>query len=370
MTKEERIFTRKYNELYFLITTGTEYELLKASGIMRHLLIDGGNLIDIVNRNRSPRLKILFNVLEMPMFRFFDGSLLLIAPMQLESSELQISSQFKSLDKGKFLNLPILKTSKGIFNIIQIIKFLANKEGAVHFDDKTDLNNPIRSVNQIALLGTLKEVGRIVLLSLKNLKDDIVKLPIGLPLFAHYSQIAGGHVYFQGTKQFLENRQLNTEIKNGFGILIEIKVLPQVRNGSRVIFEIGGNKDSFQFKIQVNSAGDLECISKINSTKPFKVVSRLFQKKYGETWISIASFIDFEDKKSTFTLFINNHLVDKIIKSYKTRNKKINELTVGGNLRGKQNAAFREIEMIILDDKTDNQEKSSLLRYFEGKWKI
>ena len=60
MDKSEKLFTRKFNDLRFLIINNSEYSLLKASAILRLFLIDGTNLVDIINRKY--RLKIVYQI--------------------------------------------------------------------------------------------------------------------------------------------------------------------------------------------------------------------------------------------------------------------------------------------------------------------
>lgn len=366
MDKSEKLFTRKFNDLRFLIIDNSEYSLLKASAILRLFLIDGNSLIDIVNKKY--RLKIVYQIDTTFNINYQDGSRLICTPTKIGDLAVRYSRNLQNFKRDEFLKLQILETKLGSFSVREIIKFLANKEGGVHYEvPKND--EPLNKIDFSTLLKAIIQIGRIVLLSLERLKNELIKYPNELPILAHFKSDADKHIFFQGNKQFLETRDMQESIKNGFGLLFELNILHQPKSGDRIIYEVGGDKYCFNFKAKLTNNGSLECISKINSSNKIVVSYPNYINKFSNQWISVACFFDFENNVAKGYLYLNSKEVDRTHKKYKNLYRKVAEQTIGSNLKGKQNCAFKLIDLIIIKDKLDNSKKELLLNYFEGNWK-
>lgn len=365
MEHGKQLFTRKYNDLHFLITNGTDYDLLKASGILRQFLIDPNSVIDTINREY--KRKVEFKIDKSFDNHFIDDSRLLFHSSKIDGGDIVFSAKSKNVTKSEFLKSPILKNLQNSFMVIEIIKFLANKKGGVHLDI-VDSKNDLEQINLKILLRTLKEIGLIVLEAFLPLKEAIVKKPDNLPILGHYKSNIGFHYNFNGINQFLSNGKINSNIQNGFSIFMELNIQSQPKVGKRVIFEIGGNPLCFNFKITINREGNLECNAKLSSNRILKVNYPNYNSHLN-TWTSVYSKISFDCNMFTLELRLNKHLVSKISGKYKTKNSMLSEMSLGSNLKGKQNSAIKLSEMIILIDSIDEKTEIELLNYFEGNWK-
>lgn len=366
-TKAERLYTRKYNELRLLIAEKSEYSLLKASAILRHLLIDGTPLLDAANRKH--KLKVVFES-DSTFFRVFqDNSKLLFTPTKIGTMSLRYSNKLVKVNKSKFLKSPLLEKDNNSISVRSIIKYVANKEGAVHLEEGGK-NKLSFSPSSDAMYEAIDVISIIVLIALESLKREIIKLPDNLPFMAHYSPVADGvNIYFQGATQFMETRDMDITLQDGFGFLMELYLLPQLKSGNRIIYQAGGTSKSFDYKIFLTGDGSLECRSRINSNTILKVTLNRFLSKYSEKWISIVSFTEFSENTATLELIVNGLLVAHDTKTFRKKYISINEHTIGGNMKGKQNAAFRAVELILLQGKVSSKTKTMLLEYFEGNWK-
>ena len=129
------LFVRTIEDLRSKIASNDEYESLKASGLIRTLLLDSGNLVDEVNRRF--RLKITFT--------YADSS----QGYPAEMRKLLNPSQWAVLDglypgtqittavnvttnRGPFLSQMVLINRGEELSVKDVIKYAANVLGGVH----------------------------------------------------------------------------------------------------------------------------------------------------------------------------------------------------------------------------------------------
>lgn len=137
MTAKEKLFVNTIIELEERFNKRTEYDLLKASGLIRQLIVDSNPLVTQVNRKY--KLKIKFKVVKRYKFDFANvdsngtkwsnlSGMVFISPDK--------SSDFvELLGKDEFLKYQLLSHHETQFTILDVIKICANKYGGVHSED-------------------------------------------------------------------------------------------------------------------------------------------------------------------------------------------------------------------------------------------
>lgn len=138
MTDKEKLFVNSVIELEERFSKQTEYDVLKASGLIRQLLVDSNPLVAQVNR--TYKLKIKFKVVKPYKFDSTnidsDGTkwnslcsiMMFISPGK--------SSDFvELLSKDDFFKYKILTHHETEFTVLDVIKICANKYGGIHRED-------------------------------------------------------------------------------------------------------------------------------------------------------------------------------------------------------------------------------------------
>lgn len=137
MTDSERHLIHSISELEDRIAKGTKYDLIKASGILRQLLIDSPSLLDKVNERHKERF--IFRTLKVgklePEPVVQDGILWKpIISVNLIYPQLEEQPIFET-NKHKFLSYQVFHFEGHIFTVKDVIKVAANVLGGVHFDN-------------------------------------------------------------------------------------------------------------------------------------------------------------------------------------------------------------------------------------------
>lgn len=107
LTREEKVFCGKYEELCELANPQSEYDLLKISGILRHILNEGL----YVHANKRTKMDIQFQIIEIPqdlqdeLLTIIDSEKLLWNDVSFLSPEIGNQKYLKKLAPSDFLNL-------------------------------------------------------------------------------------------------------------------------------------------------------------------------------------------------------------------------------------------------------------------------
>jgi hypothetical protein len=136
MTEKEKLFVNTVLELEERFTKKTEYDLLKASGLIRQLLVDQNTLVDQVNKNY--KLKIKFKVRKRFKFNNSDSNETKwnsLSTMMLFISPDKSSDFVELLSKDEFFKYQLLSHHETSFTVLDVIKICANKYGGVHIED-------------------------------------------------------------------------------------------------------------------------------------------------------------------------------------------------------------------------------------------
>lgn len=137
MTEKEKLFVNTIIELEERFNKKTEYDLLKASGLIRQLIVDANPLVAQVNKKY--KLKIKYKVVKRFKLDFANidsngtewsnlSSMVFISPSK--------SSNFvELLNKHEFFKYQLLSHHDTPFTVLDVIKICANKYGGVHSED-------------------------------------------------------------------------------------------------------------------------------------------------------------------------------------------------------------------------------------------
>ena len=187
-------FINTLDELRQKCNTESKYNYVKASGILRQILIDENPLLDLVNKEY--RKKILFEVIKptppKPKQSIgSDGTIWIDLGMGMSfMSPSKDKSRNEMLTKDQFLKRSVISFEHQDISVLEIIKLNANKIGGVHIDPKRP--NSIKDMNILIgnsamnfkgdITGGAFQINEISLIVLKavNELEELVKLDIGL----------------------------------------------------------------------------------------------------------------------------------------------------------------------------------------------
>jgi hypothetical protein len=149
------------------IEKATEYDLIRACGLLRHLILDGGSLVHIVNR--PYKLKLRFIVSDQTEIPPFPHNRLWINPMATDNSKTV------ELSLDEFLNRKVLITEGETFFVKDIITTAAHVRGGVHSGTSNSKIDMLMNFEKTVLtryridLMAIKSICRIVLTGLTPL---------------------------------------------------------------------------------------------------------------------------------------------------------------------------------------------------------
>lgn len=137
MTKKEKVFFNTIEELKTRIDEPSEYNILKSSGLIRILLVDGNSLVNQVNKEF--RVKINFKVQQ--RFDIPEGEPLPngVIPKPLFGVNFILPSEestsIELLNIKEYFKYTVAFYEGNEFSVLDVIKICANKYGGVHLDD-------------------------------------------------------------------------------------------------------------------------------------------------------------------------------------------------------------------------------------------
>lgn len=131
----ERLFVHTLDDLRRRVESEQEYDVLMLAGLLRKLILDGGNSLAIkVSRSRSLKLVFRINFCAPPRVQHYwcvgdDLDPEATCERNLTSVEVGLDTLLKT---------PVLASAEKVFTVREIIVQAANKEGAVHHDEPKD----------------------------------------------------------------------------------------------------------------------------------------------------------------------------------------------------------------------------------------
>jgi hypothetical protein len=132
----EELFVKTIQDLQDKIVRNDEYSLLRAAGLLRHLLNDGVTLISLANRNINLKLRFIVNAELAP------ENFLLAKWVDISNVE----GKTCSVNLDGFTGRPILTIIDIRFTVLDFIKATSHFKGGVHSYTAKDPNDKILSV--------------------------------------------------------------------------------------------------------------------------------------------------------------------------------------------------------------------------------
>ncbi|MCB1782748.1 MAG: hypothetical protein KDI13_02020 [Alphaproteobacteria bacterium] len=171
----EAFFISTINEIKERIERGDNYSIIKASGLLRLLFLDGHSLVNRVNRSHKIKLKFLVNnYLHKPpfepMFWYFN----------IDPSRKRTRVVFE-LNLPRFLNVECLSYQGTYYTVRDVIKVCAHIKGGAHYGDiKSDDEKILSELDAIIRIGkdpllvmTLKDIIGVSLAGVKLLEEAV-----------------------------------------------------------------------------------------------------------------------------------------------------------------------------------------------------
>lgn len=188
MSKEtKRFFLDVLADLRVKCDSKSNYNYVKAAGLLRQLLLDDPPLMDLINKEYKD--KIVFGVRKQypsPLNQHVGKDGVTYTTI-IAVSFLNPGADKKYVDylkRDKFLKHRIFNFGGRDITVLEILKLNANKKGGIHLDNKPNKNTKEllidianTTVNYTGEITggayAVKEIGNITLKALKNLEDKV-----------------------------------------------------------------------------------------------------------------------------------------------------------------------------------------------------
>jgi len=180
MNKHEKLFLNTLDDIREKLSRGDEYSIIKASALLRHLLLDGNvSLLHLANKNHGIKPQFVVNdYLSKPPIK------LLLHWMSLDPSSMR-TKVLHTINLDTFLKAECLTFKEHDFTVKDIIKGCANYEGGVHSgkprqDKHKEKNEAFLDLTEIFKIGGVPSstahlvgISRIILTALAPLEEKI-----------------------------------------------------------------------------------------------------------------------------------------------------------------------------------------------------
>lgn len=178
----EELFINTLHDLELRIGSSDEYSVLMAAALLRKLLVDGGRLMDQVNRKY--RLRLRFRISAVSSFEKLileDNPIFWSLEDALDPASPLAYGPFDAT-RDEFLSRKIMRFNGQWITVRDVIDQLANVEGAVHSGEPdTDHQKMIQAAGKFysraGLPGVVSQVrllGRITAQGLSPLRDAVL----------------------------------------------------------------------------------------------------------------------------------------------------------------------------------------------------
>lgn len=179
MTKDEELFIDTLRDLEGSCTRRDAYEVLRASGLLRQLLMDSPSLTDLVNR--TYKLKLRFTVAEPAPLPLVDGILFRFKNPDVSSFPNAKTVQVPVKD---FLAFECLYFKGNAWQVKDVIRVCAHVKGGVHRyppdaeqQGLLDIDEVLTVGGQEPTLGILRGIGAVALGGLIPLRQRVLGNP-------------------------------------------------------------------------------------------------------------------------------------------------------------------------------------------------
>ncbi|MHB1462514.1 MAG: hypothetical protein ACYC1M_14600 [Armatimonadota bacterium] len=176
------LFLKTLDDLCLSIHEHDHYEMTRASGLLRQLLLDGNDLVSFVNREYH--LKLQFEVVPFVSNPLPDIGDYHQVPTEAIDPSCERGRDTVSLNRGQFIECVIGDLMGTPCRVKDIIKYVANSAGGVHYGTDNDkVQSYLHEIQSTRLfqgydfiLQVVRAIGRICLKALRPLRDKIVQM--------------------------------------------------------------------------------------------------------------------------------------------------------------------------------------------------
>jgi hypothetical protein len=252
----ETLFLETFGHIEKLIFRPTDYNHRELAGLLRKLLVDGGNLVTIVNQ--PYRLGLVFEVNErnppppIPGMTFWRMSIVPgLGPPGWKT---------KSLNLNQFLSFPCLQSESRDSSVRELIKGYANSAGAVHasqylhsVEEAMLKENQASAIFGLSARHPLVEIAIVTLKAMEPLRQRIIEIPASVKQLCRYETPREGKVRFE-KEQFLVCETMHESV-NQFGFYSVVSLDESQKNST--IFAIGTKEPSSRILIGIDKLGCL-----------------------------------------------------------------------------------------------------------------
>lgn len=331
------LFIQKMGELHEALYSSDQYKMLNSSAILRQLLLDESPLIHIVNK--TYKIKLVFKVRKNDFLEFPENvpkpSIRVINP------RLSIQGE-EYINLNKFLSFKVAIVDNQPFTIREIIKFVANVLGGVHFDSAKDKEELLRKLQELhifsdvnLLFNLIRNIGLIVLDGLRELKYAVL-----------------GITNFEG--------------KSGLSIHMCITLYPIDYDDIKYILDIGVDKDRNRFSLFIDSTEHLNirCIDSLGRKVTLQVIdsSYLYNR---------LNYINVEIGKSEHELMLRIDaegwdFIQKYLLTDLDFESSIN-FVIGSDVMGDARTDMYIYEYVLYERCLNKDERENVKMYFQDK---
>ena len=181
----KKLFLETLDDLHLSINSGDEYKVLRASVLIRQLVVDGGNSL-VTQINRKHKLRLKYRVIQ-PNFSSIDGIPepdLWCTTDGIDPRRSTSIDRVTILNEKSFLGLCIGQGGGQAYSVKEIIKFSANTAGGVHSDSpRSDIDLVLDKLRKLYIFSDisilfqhLRSIGRILLEGLRPLRNKVLNL--------------------------------------------------------------------------------------------------------------------------------------------------------------------------------------------------
>lgn len=180
------LLVRTIDDLHKSINSNDEYEILRASALIRQLFLDGDkSIVDRINPKSKNKSKLEFEVIEhtppnipgldFKIWAVVDGIDPRVAPQHFPRVK---------KNRDEFFGMTVAIIDSHRYSIRELVKFVANVMGGVHSGSiKNEKEKSLAQIEDLYIFSNvsialmfIKSIGRIILESLKPLQYEILDL--------------------------------------------------------------------------------------------------------------------------------------------------------------------------------------------------
>lgn len=176
------LFMHTLSDLEKRIESTDEYDVLMAAALLRKLLVDGGRLMDQVNR--AHRLKLRFRISDVsPLEKMiYEDDPMMWSIEDALAPESPLAYQPYEATRDQFLSRTIMRFNSHWITVGDVIDQLANVEGAVHSGEPdTARSQAIQALGKFfsrdglpGVVAQVKLIGQITVRGLSPLREAVI----------------------------------------------------------------------------------------------------------------------------------------------------------------------------------------------------